>query len=150
MNDDLTLVRRFALAITTLETEGDVEPVVALYAEHSVSGNSLRPDAFEGLDGARRFWQQYRDQFSTVHSTFRRIIEADGSGVLEWDSVGEVLGRTLSYRGVTVLDVDGPLITRSCAYFDSAALTAHIDHDDPDDEAHRDDPAVGVTDGEDG
>lgn len=157
--DDLTIARRFALAINGLESDGDVEPIVALYAEQSRCGNALHPDAFTGTDGARQFWSQYRGQFTSVHSTFRQIVDSSTGAALEWDTSGQVAGATVDYSGVTMLEFDDRAITRSCAYFDPAALKARADAaaSAPSTEGHAPsvdpatvEPVQSVTDGEDG
>lgn len=54
MSETDGLSQRFADAMRRLEGDGDIEPLVALYAEDCVAGNVLRPDQFQGLDGRVR------------------------------------------------------------------------------------------------
>lgn len=113
----------FVAALARLERDGDVQPLVDLYADESVSGNVLRVDAFSGPAGANEFWTSYREQFGTIESTFDNVIENDGAIALEWSSTGTMQGRDVAYRGVTIVEVAGDRIVRSCAYFDPTALT---------------------------
>ena len=118
--DDLTA--RFIDALRRLEEDGDVEALVGLYASDAVAGNVLRVDGYRGPDGAREFWTAYRHQFRTVTSTFDNVVQGDGVAALEWSSTGTVNGRSVAYRGVTVLEADGDAVSRTCAYFDPTAL----------------------------
>jgi ketosteroid isomerase-like protein len=116
------IAARFIDALQQLERDGDVEALVALYAADGVAGNVLRVDAFSGVDGAREFWSAYRSQFGEIASTFANVIEADDAVALEWSSTGTINGRTVEYRGVTVVESAGGEIRRTCAYFDPSAL----------------------------
>jgi hypothetical protein len=116
------LPARFIDALRRLEQDGDVEALVALYASDAVAGNVLRVDGYEGPDGARELWSAHRHQLGTVTSTFDNVVEGDGVAALEWSSTGTVDGRSVADRGVTVLEVDGDALRRTCASFDPTAL----------------------------
>ncbi len=113
----------FIEALGRLERDRDVDTIVGLYADDAVAGNVLRPDEFKGKDGAREFWAAYRDEFGEISSTFRNVVVADGAVALEWSTEGTIDGAAISYAGVTVLELDGDKIRRSCAYYDPSALT---------------------------
>lgn len=113
----------FIEALHALEDGKDAEPLAALYAPGSVVGNVHAPDGFHGLDGARQFWTEYRGTFQTLHSEFRNVIATDTRTALEWTTTGTSFGgKPVEYSGVTILETEGEQVTRSCAYFDPAAL----------------------------
>lgn len=128
MTDDATsgtaraMTTRFIDALGRLESEGDADALVALYAPDAVAGNVVKPDAGQGEQGVRHFWEQYRSSFDEIRSTFRNEVEGDGAAALEWQSEGSMKGNPLRYAGVTVLEFGEGGITRSCAYFDPTAL----------------------------
>lgn len=121
------LARTFIEALHALENDRDVEPLAALYTADAPLGNVLRPDRFRGPDGARQFWTEYRGTFDDVESRFRNVIAAGDRAALEWRTRGtSQAGKSVQYDGVTVLEMADDRITRSCAYFDPAALGEQI------------------------
>jgi len=124
------IAARFIDALQRLEREGDVEALVELYAADGVAGNVLRIDAFHGADGAREFWSAYRGQFGEIASTFVNVIEGD-TAALEWSSTGTINGRSVEYRGVTVVEAADGEVRRTCAYFDPTALAWRGRHRQP-------------------
>jgi len=123
------VVQRFIEALAKLEREGELEELVALFAPDCDLENSLSSAPARGVEGARRFFGQYRQSFGEVCSTYRAIIAGEGQAALEWTSVGRTReGEPFSYRGVTVLDVSGQHIVRLAAYFDPAELQAIAPH----------------------
>ena len=116
------VAQRFVEALRTLEREGDPTALADLYAEKSRSGNVQHPDGFRGPDGARQFWLTYRSTFGEVRSEFRTVVASDDAVALEWTTEGTVGGRPVRYDGVTVLDLVGGQIARSCAYYDATRL----------------------------
>jgi hypothetical protein len=114
-------------ALRALDDSQEVEPVAALYAPDAVLGNVITPDHFHGPAGARTFWKEYRGTFGTAVSTFRNVIASEGRAALEWTTEGTNLeGKPFQYMGVTILEIDGAQITRSCAYFDPQGLGRQI------------------------
>ena len=121
------MAKRFMEALAALEESRDAEPLAGLYAETAKIGNVLAPDHFEGPDGARQIWTEYRGTFDTAASSFRNVIAGDGRAALEWTTEGTSFeGSPVSYSGVTILEVEGELITRSAAYFDPSALGKQV------------------------
>lgn len=119
--------RAFIDALHTLEDTKDAGPLAALYAGDAKSGNVLVPDRFDGPDGARAFWTEYRGSFETAHSEFRNVIAGDGAAALEWTTEGTgVSGSPFRYSGVTILEIKDGRVTRSSAYFDPKALGRQI------------------------
>lgn len=113
--------RTFVARLRHFEQDSDPSELVALFA----------PDAtVQRLDarGERRgevaeFWREYRAQFREVRSTFYNVVEGEDQFALEWTSdVVMADDRPLTYRGVTVIDLDGEQIARLRSYYDSAAL----------------------------
>ena len=117
------VANQFVQALWTLEETKDPEPLAALYAEDALIGNLIAPDQFQGPDGARTFWTEYRGSFDAAKSKFRNVIAGDGSAALEWTTEGtSFTGSPLSYSGVTILETEDGKVTRSSAYFNPADL----------------------------
>ncbi len=117
----------FIQALWTLEETKDAEPLASLYTEDALVGNMIAPDHYQGQDGARTFWSEYRGTFDAAKSKFRNVIAGDGSAALEWTTEGTSFnGSPLSYSGVTILEIEGGKVTRSSAYFDPSALGRQI------------------------
>ena len=120
INDART--RAFAAALQTFERDGDSAAFAALFAE---GATVLRFDARGERTDVEQFWQEYRAQFSGIATTFTGVVQDTDSSVLEWTSDGQLAtGRPISYRGTTVIELDGDAITALRTYYDSAAFTA--------------------------
>ena len=90
----------------------------------------INPDQFEGPDGARQFWTEYRGAFEVAKSEFQTIIVGTQGAAPEWTTTGTSLdGNPVHYTGVTLLEMDSDKITRSCAYFDPGALGRQMTSD---------------------
>lgn len=114
---------QFINALRTLEETKETEALTALYASEATIGNVLAPDQFQGAEGAKQFWSEYRGAFQKVASTFRNIISTDDGTALEWTSEGTTMeGKSFLYSGVTILEISGGKIVRSAAYFDPKAI----------------------------
>jgi ketosteroid isomerase-like protein len=114
---------RFIEALNALEEEGEVEPIVATFAEACEIGTPINPDKLHGKARAREFWTGYRTAFRNIHSTFRNIVIGDNSIALEWTASGvSKAGREFHYDGVSILDTAGPRITHFRTYFDSRVM----------------------------
>lgn len=114
----------FKQALWTLEGERDLEPLVALYAQDSTTGNAVTDKEFTGPEGAREFWRDYRGLFGDLRSEFRNSIEVDGRVALEWVTTGtmDADGRDFSYEGVSIIEHDGAHVIRFRAFFNSRDL----------------------------
>ena len=120
--------KQFMAALAALEQERDLEQISQLFAAKSEVRNVVSPRTFTGPDGAREFWQVYRDTFGDVDSTFRNAIVGDGRAALEWTTTGTAAnGAPIEYEGVSILEMKGGQITRFCAYFDPGALGRQIE-----------------------
>ena len=121
------LANKFIEALRTLETDRDVEPLAALYADEAEIGNVIAPGRFHGPDGARQFWTDYRGTFDKAESKFRSVIAGGGGAALERTTQGTSFeGAPFGYSGVTILEIDGDKVIRSSAYFDPSALGRQI------------------------
>ncbi len=117
----------FVEALRKLESERDLETIVALYAEECEVGNVVAPEKFHGTEGVRKFWTTYRDTFGEVTSEFRNVFANDERAALEWVTDGtSTNGEAVHYEGVTLLEIDGNKVTRSRAYFDVGGLGRQI------------------------
>ena len=124
MSDDRT--SSFVDALHTLERDGELDPIVALFAEDADVGNVVTANRFHGQDGARRFWEEYRGRFGELESSFSAILAADEHSALEWRSTGTSSdGSPLDYEGVSIIEWSGDRISRFSAYFDPTKLGLH-------------------------
>lgn len=119
----------FKQALWQLELERDIEPLVALYAPDSTTGNAVTDKEFSGPEGAREFWRDYRGLFGDMRSEFRNSIEAGGRVALEWVTTGtmNVDGREFSYEGVSIIEHDGAHVSRFRAFFNSRDLNLRVE-----------------------
>ena len=110
---------RFKAALQQAEQSGDAQPVASLFRQGAPLTN-LGGD--HGTDAAK-FWQVYLEQFRDIRSEFIGEIVSDGTAALEWQSRGTLAdGRSVDYRGVSVIDFDGDAVTSFRTYYDSAAF----------------------------
>ncbi|MCY7342931.1 MAG: nuclear transport factor 2 family protein [Pseudonocardia sp.] len=113
--------RNFVAALRKFEQDSDAAPLVALFATDAVTE---RLDARGERHGeVEQFWQEYRAQFREIRTTFFNAVEGQDQVALEWRSQAILTDdRPLTYRGVTVIDLDGDAIVRLRTYYDSAAF----------------------------
>ncbi|MCY1040994.1 nuclear transport factor 2 family protein [Corallococcus sp. bb12-1] len=122
--------QRFVDALLKLEAEGDMESLLALFADDAQVSNVASPSVFTGIDGARRFWTEYKATLGGVKSTFRNVIESGDRVALEWETQGQSPnGAAIAYEGVSIIEWDGDRIRRFFAYFDPHALGQELSHD---------------------
>src|SRR3712207_1213895 len=115
---------RFIEALGRLEAERDLESIVALFTDDCEVGNVVSPEKFRGREGAREFWgAKYRDAVGEVRSTFRNVFATEERAALEWTTEGTANdGTPVAYDGVSILETEGGLVKRFCAYFDAGHL----------------------------
>jgi ketosteroid isomerase-like protein len=118
------VAKRFIEALGKLEAMRDLEAITSLFASDCEVGNVVSPEKFRGRDGAREFWgAKYRDTFDEVKSTFRNVFATENCAALEWTTEGTASdGTPVRYDGVSILEMEGELISRFCAYFDAGRL----------------------------
>jgi ketosteroid isomerase-like protein len=115
--------QRFVDALTKLEQSGELEPLLALFAEDAQVSNAASTRVFTGLDGARLFWTEYKGVLARVKSTFRNMIESADRVALEWETQGTAQnGAAVNYEGVSILEWREDRIIRFYAYFDPGLL----------------------------
>ncbi len=115
-------VRAFVAELRRFEQSSDPTDLVALFADQATA---TRLDARGERTDVAAFWREYRAQFDRLSTTFFDAVEGSEQVALEWTSEGTLTdGRPISYRGVTVLDLDGEKIDRLRTYYDSAAFVA--------------------------
>jgi ketosteroid isomerase-like protein len=113
----------FATSLQTFEKDGDASSFAELFAEDATT---QRFDARGERQGeVEQFWQEYRNQFESISTTFSNVVEGADEFALEWTSDTQLNdGRPLTYRGVTVIVLDGDKITKLRTYYDSAQFAA--------------------------
>jgi ketosteroid isomerase-like protein len=115
--------QRFVDALAKLEEDGDVEPLLSLFADDSQVSNVASRRTFHGRDGAHQFWREYKGMLRQVKSTFRNMIESGDRVALEWESSGTAHnGAAVDYEGVSIIEWNGDRISRFYAYFDPRVL----------------------------
>jgi hypothetical protein len=120
---DASRAQRFADALTSLESSGEPDDLLAQFGE---GAELSRPEADRGDAGsdAAGFWEAYRAQFEDITTTFSSVDEAGDLGVLEWSSTGTLsTGRGIDYRGVSLLHFgEDDTVSRFATYYDTAAF----------------------------
>jgi limonene-1,2-epoxide hydrolase len=116
----------FVEALHKLEEDRDVEALVEIHAEDCEVGNVSVSQTFRGHEGLREFWTAYRKTFGEMRSTFRNVFATEEGAALEWRTEGTSNGDTVSYAGVSILEVEGGKVRRFMAYFDPRALTPQV------------------------
>lgn len=117
------MAERFMQTLQQIEQSGDVEPMVALFAEASEASNLAHREPHRGQEGVRQFWQEYLSAFKEVRSTFHNTIEGESAFVLEWNSEGSLpSGEPIHYPGVSIVETEGEAVRRFRTYYDSAAF----------------------------
>lgn len=118
----------FIKALKNLESNNDVDGIVALFADDCEVGNVTLTETMKGTDGAREFWTNYRKTFKEVNSEFKnKISGGDGVSALEWETTGtSENNHDINYEGVSILETDGGKITRFYAYFNPSKLGNQI------------------------
>ena len=120
--EDLT--RKFVAALGQLHHDGNADPLVDLFSEDATLNKAGMPHGQRGRDGARAFWEQYRNVFGEIKSTFHHVVTGDGIAFLEWTSNGTLSnGAGVGYDGVSVLESgDGQTVEAFRTFYDTAAF----------------------------
>jgi hypothetical protein len=116
----------FIEALRKLEENREVEALVGIHTEDCEVGNVAVSETFRGHDGLREFWTSYRSTFGEMRSEFRNVFVTEEGAALEWTTEGTSYGDSVSYAGVSILEVEGGKVRRFMAYFDPRALTPQI------------------------
>jgi limonene-1,2-epoxide hydrolase len=113
-------------ALRKLEENREVEALVEIHTEDCEVGNVAVSETFRGHDGVREFWTSYRSTFGEMRSEFRNVFATEEGAALEWTTEGNSNGDSVSYAGVSILEVEGDKVRRFMAYFDPRALTPQV------------------------
>jgi ketosteroid isomerase-like protein len=116
----------FVEALRKLEEDRDVEALVKIHTEDCEVGNVSVPGSFKGQDGLREFWTEYRKTFGEIKSTFRNVFATEEGAALEWTTEGTSDGDSVSYAGVSILEIEGDKVRRFTAYFDTRDFTPQV------------------------
>ena len=130
MNSVQEKAQQFIDALHALEqgSQDDVAPIVALFAEKTRITNAalqLTGKEENGLEGAMRFWSEYKKTLGDCFSTFHHVTNDDNAAGLFWTTKGVDLdGKTVQYDGVSLLEYgeDGK-ISFFRGYYDTRDLT---------------------------
>jgi len=117
---------KFVQALWALEEDRDVEPLAALHTDDCKVGNVAVPKTFEGMDGLKEFWTNYRKTFGEMKSEFRNVFATEDRAALEWTTTGTSDGDSVEYAGVSILEIEGDKVKRFMAYFDPRSLTEQV------------------------
>jgi ketosteroid isomerase-like protein len=120
------VVDGFVEALRKLEEDRDVEALVEIHTEDCEVGNVSVSETFRGHDGLREFWIEYRRTFGEMKSTFRNVFATEEGAALEWTTEGTSNGDTVSYDGVSILEIVDGKVRRFMAYFDTRDLTPQV------------------------
>ncbi len=120
------LADSFVEALRKLEENREVEALVEIHTEDCEVGNVAVSETFRGHDGVREFWTSYRSTFGEMRSEFRNVFATEEGAALEWTTEGTSNGDSVSYAGVSILEVEGGKVRRFMAYFDPRALTGQV------------------------
>jgi ketosteroid isomerase-like protein len=116
---------RFTAALADLHRNRDAGPLVDLFSDDAKLSKVGMPHEERGKQGAREFWERYRDVFGDIDATFQSVASGDRVTFLEWISEGTLKdGSDFQYQGVSVLETDGDLIDAFRTYYDTAAFVS--------------------------
>jgi limonene-1,2-epoxide hydrolase len=116
----------FVEALRKLEENEDVEALVEIHTEDCEVGNVSVSETFRGHQGLRNFWRSYRSVFGEMRSEFRNVFATEEGAALEWTTTGTSNGDSVSYDGVSILEIEGDKVHRFMAYFDPRDLTSQV------------------------
>lgn len=118
---------RFVEALWKLEDDGDVEALIEIHTEDCEVGNVAVPRTFSGHEGLREFWTSYRDTLGGMKSEFLNVFaDEEGHAALEWNTAGKVNGNSVSYDGVSLLEIEDGRVRRFRAYFDPRVVSEKV------------------------
>ena len=119
------LTDEFMRAVKWFEITGELGPLLALFHDDGEAVNLGRAEPARGRVEVESFWRNHRSLFGQIRSEFTHVIEGAGGAVLEWVARGVLSsGKTVEYKGVTVLETDAARIRRCRIYHDSAVFGA--------------------------
>ncbi|SEL27157.1 SnoaL-like domain-containing protein [Blastococcus sp. DSM 46786] len=118
-----SMTERFTAALHTLDSDRDVGPMLEITGDDAQLVKLDEHHETSGKDGAKVFWEDYRDVFGDLETTFTHSVVGETSAALEWTSTGTLRsGKPFTYRGVTVIEGDEDRLSGVRTYYDSAAF----------------------------
>ncbi len=123
------LAQEFIDALHALEEGGEIESLLAQFAEDAELTNVNLQEPMRGAEGVRKFWEDYRSLFSEVYSEFSRVVVQGNDAALEWSSKGKLAANDASfqYDGVSMLTYREGKVASFRGYFDQLALTKRVE-----------------------
>ena len=122
-----SMTERFTAALHTIDSDRDVAAMLELTGDDAELMKLDERNETSGKDGARTFWEDYRNVFGDLETTFTSSVIGENSAALEWTSTGTLRsGSPFTYRGVTVIEGDEDRLTGVRTYYDSAAFVQKI------------------------
>ncbi len=134
MSDIQGQAQQFIDALHELEqcdaaaSENQVDKLVTLFSPQTRLTNAalqLAGKEESGIDGARRFWSEYKNALGQCFSSFNHVtVDADAAGLF-WTTEGTGMdGQPVKYDGVSLLEYDEEgLIRFFRGYYDTRDLT---------------------------
>ena len=124
-----SMTERFTAALHTIDSDRDVAPMLELTGDDAELMKLDERNETSGKDGAKTFWEDYRNVFGDLETTFTGSVIGETSAALEWTSTGTLRsGSPFTYRGVTVIEGDEDRLTGVRTYYDSAAFVQKTAH----------------------
>lgn len=125
------LAHRFIDALHKLEdgSEADADEMVSLFGEDArLTNAAMAGKELTGVDGARRFWSEYRRSFGQVRSEFSHVIVDANAAGLFWTTEGSGNdGQRVHYDGVSLLEWSGDgKIGFFRGYYDTRELSREL------------------------
>jgi ketosteroid isomerase-like protein len=118
-----SMTERFTAALHAIDSDRDVAPMVELTGDDAQLVKLDERHETSGKDGAKVFWEDYRNVFGDLETTFTHSVVGESSAALEWTSTGTLRsGKPFTYRGVTVIEGDEERLSGVRTYYDSAAF----------------------------
>ena len=118
-----SMTERFTAALHRIDSDRDVAPMLELTGDDAELMKLDERNETSGKDGAKTFWEDYRNVFGDLETTFTGSVIGETSAALEWTSTGTLRsGSPFTYRGVTVIEGDEDRLTGVRTYYDSAAF----------------------------
>jgi len=98
-----SMTERFTDALHRIDSDRDVQPMIDLTGDDAHLVKLDEHHETQGKDGAKTFWEDYRNVFGDLETTFTHSVVGESSAALEWTSTGTLRsGKPFRYRGVTI------------------------------------------------
>ena len=119
-----TNAEAFKAALQQIEKDKDPAALVELFGDGATVDSPARDGKLTSRESIENFWAEYLAAFDTVRSTFTQDHTIGDTSVLQWSSEGRLAtGRSIHYRGVSIVTFKGYKVATFTTYYDSAAFT---------------------------